>query len=459
MLDQAARWYASAAALRTRILEEGVCEVLERGSEDRARSYWTTFPHLILWTDLEREMLEELARDATWSQAGLAARTGRGASSSELAAMLFFCLRVYRLHEWEGRRSIAEPMRSTVARILDRLVAMDRNRDGFPDLALEEERQAAGAGLPFLHLAALQQATRFGRGGEQASWMHPGWERCWVRARESLAAGRPAGLRWSGRGYTLEGVPGAPCDQAQCYAWLFGLTGWEARIDSQIAFLDEGMSPAGIPARRFTSQTASGKTVEPVQPQLNFADAQGRLQTGRLASGLSLLRRVALADLREDGDFLPSQFLDPQRIIPLGIELYGPNAAYLGAFLHGVLGVRRDGDLVEITPCAGLGLERALLPIVLPEGAITLERHAVGDELSLSVASRIANPMRVRYRLLLEEGERAPVWIEDRAAIAEELRAVDSLVPTERSGGRSYALIELHCETDQPSSCRLRRRR
>lgn len=63
-LDEYLRWYTTAGVAMTRELKDGTTLTMGYHELNQRDSFWTTWPHLVLWPSLERRMLEE----SVWSQ-------------------------------------------------------------------------------------------------------------------------------------------------------------------------------------------------------------------------------------------------------------------------------------------------------------------------------------------------------------------------------------------------------
>ena len=163
------RWYLQAGVLLTRLTRDraltmGYSELNQRDS------FWTSWPHLVLWTDLERMMIEESAefqRPNGKIPTTVLPVIERG---DDIDINEYFNLRVARYYEWTHDLAFVRKMWPSFKLSIEYLKSMDKDSDGlldqgsywgdWKDVWGVEGRKAAPH-FEFLWLAVLKYAKEF----------------------------------------------------------------------------------------------------------------------------------------------------------------------------------------------------------------------------------------------------------------------------------------------------------
>ena len=414
-IDRYLRWYLSAGVLLTRITREhvltmGYCELNQRDS------YWTSWPHLVLWPELERRMIEESARFQRPSGKIPTTVLPVIEREDDIDINEYFCLRIARYYEWTRDIEFLRRIWPSFGRSVDYLVSMDKDDDGlldqgsfwadWKDVSGVEGRKAAPH-FELLWLAVLKSAAELALQLNDARAADR-YRRLYERSSAVVHAPVRQGGLWNGRFYTTlwhDGRADNHVHEDQFVGPLFGVVP-EERISSVYASMEPGMAPWGMrdtwPYRDHFSHAGGDYHNGGVWVFLNFADALSRFVAGYPDGGFELLKRVGEWDLEKWGDYQPAEFLDGNSGKNAGRPIQGWDADFYGAVLFGILGVRViDRQSVEIMPRIP---DTATFesPITLPQGVLFLSQTASPNSLTIDIESRLTRPIRLRYGAMTE---------------------------------------------------------
>jgi len=403
------RWYLAAGILLTRItrkhvLTMGYCELNQRDS------FWTSWPHLVLWPDLERRMIEESAefqRDNGKIPTTVLSLIDR---ADDIDINEYFNLRIARYYEWTGDLDFVSGLWPSFKRSMAYLESMDKDHDGYLDQCSYwgdwkdvwgVEGRKAAPHFEFLWLAVLRSAK------ELAKKLHDTdaakrYTELYERSCAVINADISDGGLWNGSFYTTlwyDGREDNHVQEDQFVGPLYGVVPRE-RISSIWKSLEPNMTDWGVrdtyPYRERFSHEGGDYHNGGVWPFLNFADAFARFVTGYPEGGWQILKRVGEWDFEKWGDYMPAEFLNGNTGENDGKPIQAWNADYHAAVLFGALGVKMlSPTKVQIAPRIP-DTESFETAITIPHGTLDLKQSAAGS-LTIEIKSNLRSKITIRY--------------------------------------------------------------
>lgn len=404
------RWYLQAGVLLTRLTREhvltmGYCELNQRDS------FWTSWPHLVLWPDLERRMIEE--------SAGFQRENGKIPTTvlpmiereDDIDINEYFNLRIARFYEWTRDDEFLRRLWPSFKRSIDYLKSMDGDGDGLLDQGsfwgdwkdvIGVEGRKAAPHFEFLYLAVLKYAKEFAEILDDSAALEE-YTSLYERSYHAVNAPLDQGGLWNGKFYTTlwyDGREDNHVQQDQCVGPLYGVLPSE-RIEAVYDAMGPSMTDWGIrdtyPYREPSNNAGGDYHNGGVWVFLNFADALSRFVTGYVESGRDILRRVGEWDLEKWGDYMPAEYLDGNTGRSAGKPIQGWDACFYAAVLFGMLGVRvLSGSEVRIMPRIA-DTEAFYTPIALPDGVLYLRQAPGQGSLEVELRSELDREITVLY--------------------------------------------------------------
>lgn len=412
------RWYLQAAVLLTRVTREhvltmGYCELNQRDS------YWTSWPHLVLWPDLERRMIRESA--FFQSESGKIPSTvlpviERG---DDIDINEYFNLRIARYYEWTHDIEFVRELWPAFTRSIRYLESTDRDGDGlldqgsfwadWKDVKGVEGRKAAPH-FEFLWLAVLKHAQLLAENLNDIRAVQ-NYAALYERAARAVHADIDHGGLWNGRFYATLWNDGRRDDHVQedqCVGPLFGVVPAD-RVESIYRAPEASMTEWGgrdtWPYRENFSNVGGDYHNGGVWVFLNFADAMSRFICGYPDTAWQILRRVGHWDLEKWGDYMPAEYLDGNTGANAGKPIQGWDSCFFAAVLFGALGVRMAAaDTLEIMP----RIESSQCfdtPIPTPYGILRVTQSAGPEGTRVELASSLDRAVTIRYGALGARGQ------------------------------------------------------
>lgn len=404
------RWYVSAAILLTRLTREhvltmGYCELNQRDS------YWTSWPHLVLWPDLERRMIEESAEHQRADGKIPTTILPTIEREDDIDINCYFNLRIARYYEWTRDLDFVRQLWPSYKRSIEYLKSMDKDADGLLDQGsfwgdwkdvIGVEGRKAAPHFEFLWLAVLKSAQDY-IGMLDDTEALAEYEALYDRASSAVNAPVESGGLWNGRFYTTQWYDGREdnhCQQDQCVGPLFGVAP-EDHIPSVFGSIDRGMTEWGIrdtwPYREVFNNVGGDYHNGGVWIFLNFADALSRFVAGYPNASWEILKRVGHWDLEKWGDYMPAEYLDGNTGANAGKPIQGWDACFFAAVLFGALGVKvLSPGVVQVQPRI-VDTEAFSTSIPLPWGVIWVRHDPGPDALTVELRSDLSRPIQIRY--------------------------------------------------------------
>ncbi|MDR0700117.1 MAG: hypothetical protein LBG28_13040 [Tannerella sp.] len=351
-LDEYLRWYMIPAVSLTRITKNN--EVLTMGYRElnQRDSYWTSWLHLVFYKDLEKKMIEE---SIEWMQpSGKIPTTILPLIEREddLDINAFFILRAWRYFQYHHDKEALAAWWMPLQKAMDWLISRDTNNNGVPaqisfwgdwkDVPGIEGRIYSPFSV-MTYLASLDKMV------QAAYWLND------LQAAEKYKlAGRKAsdflnkptsdGGMWNGNYYCQiwnDGSVNERLLQDQMIGVFFDVVPQD-RAEKIVESLNKqsltkwGIAettpyyPDGWGYKEATYHNGG------VWPWLSFMDCWARLKMGRRDEAISLIKRVAKADLKDSGDWSPNEHINSLTGKNLGYHIQGWNAGLFGLVYFGL---------------------------------------------------------------------------------------------------------------------------
>lgn len=351
-LDGYLRWYATAGAAMTKTLKNGTALTMGYHELNQRDSYWTSWMHLVLWPSVERRMIEE----SVWGQ------RLDGKVPTTLLPLIernddadincFFILRGLRYVRFHDDREFGLKILPALKSAADWLAERDVADAGLPEAAsfwfdwkdvpgMSQRKYSPYTSM--LYVAALERLADFCReaGDLAAAEKYAG-----LSEAASTLLNKPVrrGGLYNGRHYEhvwRERPPGpVRVSQDQAVGIVFDVIP-EERVDAVLDALKPSINEWG--ARETYPYFEESFGYAPgdyhnggIWPYMNHVHAWALLKAGRRAEAVDLLKRVAKADLEQQGDFIPHEYLKGETGEQAGVPMQGWNAAMFGTVYFGM---------------------------------------------------------------------------------------------------------------------------
>ena len=341
-LDAYLRWYMIPAIALTKctavgeVVTMGYCELNQRDS------YWTSWVHLPLFPTAERTMIQECVDAITPSGKIPTTILPLIDRKDDLDINAFFILRVARYLKAYPEAEMPESWWNALKLAADWLISRDTDGDGIPvqnsfwgdwkDVKGIEGRKYS----PFtalLYFASMREMANFAaRQGDSESAAR--YKEAAAKADAFINKDTTEGGLWNGRFYVqrwdqtvgilLDVVPAERAESIFNALNSQSLTPFGICETSPYYPADFGYAPA-------TYHNGA------VWPWVSFMDAWARLRSGRTDEAVSLIKKVAKADLVDSGDWSPNEHINSLTGENLGFQLQGWNSDLFGLIYYGLL--------------------------------------------------------------------------------------------------------------------------
>lgn len=409
-IDRYLRWYLQAGVLLTRITREHVL-TLGYTELNQRDSFWTSWPHMVLWPELEKRMIEESAEFQR--ENGKIPTTVLPVIEREddIDINEYFSLRIARHYEWTHDLEFARKLWPAYKLSVEYLKSMDKDGDGLLDQGsfwgdwkdvIGVEGRKAAPHFEFLWLAVLKYGKELAaKLGDKLALEE--YSALYERSYEAVNRHVDEGGLWTGSFYTTlwyDGRKDEHVQEDQLIGPLYGVMP-EDRVASVYEAMDPSMTEWGIrdtyPYREPFNNVGGDYHNGGVWMFLNFADALSRFVTGYPDGGYEILRRAGEWDLEKWGDYMPAEYLDGNMGANAGKPIQGWDADYYAAVLFGIYGLKMlDAGAVQVLPRIP-DTETFDTVLTLPIGALRVKQSATGDTLCVEVRSEMSDTINVRY--------------------------------------------------------------
>jgi hypothetical protein len=347
-LDEYLRWYMIPAVSLTRITKNDEALTMGYRELNQRDSYWTSWLHLVFYKDLEKKMIEE---SIEWMQpSGKIPTTILPLIEREddLDINAFFILRVWRYFQYHQDKEALAVWWLPLQKAMDWLISRDTNNNGAPaqisfwgdwkDVPGIEGRVYSPFSV-MTHLASLDRMAEMANmlGDAQAAEKY---KLAGQKASDFLNKPTRDGGMWNGNYYCQiwnDGSVNERLLQDQMIGVFYDVVPRD-RAEKIVASLNKqsltkwGIAettpyyPAGWGYKEATYHNGG------VWPWLSFMDCWARIKMGRRNEAISLIKRVAKADLIDSGDWSPNEHINSRTGENLGYPIQGWNAGLFGLF-------------------------------------------------------------------------------------------------------------------------------
>lgn len=349
-LDTYLRWYMIPAIALTKctaageVVTMGYCELNQRDS------YWTSWVHLPLFPTAERIMIQESVDAITPSGKIPTTILPLIDRKDDLDINAFFILRVARYLQNHPKEALPESWWEALKAAADWLISRDTDGDGIPvqvsfwgdwkDVKGIEGRKYS----PFtalLYLASMRAMADMAiRQGDSAPASK--YKETAEKADRFINTPVEEGGLWNGNYYVQRWTDGSVNDhllQDQTIGILFDVVAPDRANRIFDSLNSRSLTPYGICE---TSPYYSAEFgYEPatyhngaVWPWVSFMDAWARMRSGRADEAITLIKKVAKADLVDSGDWSPNEHINSLTGENLGFQLQGWNSDLFGLIYY-----------------------------------------------------------------------------------------------------------------------------
>lgn len=363
------RWYMQAAIMLTKSTNTG--EVITMGYTElnQRDSFWTSFVHLSIWPELERDMIEVSCR---WQRTDGKIPTTvlpMYERNFDIDINEYFCLRIARYYDFHNDRQFLSQCWDYYKNAVKWLLTRDLDGDGIPDQDVPENPECfwgdwkdvsgiVGRKLAphfaLLWLAVLKEGKKLAAvlGDTDTAELYGN---LFKRAYTKINADFDDGGMWLDDRYTEVWYDGRKVTQVlqdQVVGLIYGVVP-DDRVELIYKALSRGENDIGIPE---TYPYRENFGYDPwmyhnggIWPYLTFCDCLSRFKNGRPDDAERLIKKIGYYDLEKDGEYSPNEYLHGQTGENCGFEVQGWSSALYGAVTHGAFGIKHiDDSTVEI---------------------------------------------------------------------------------------------------------------
>ncbi|KYG72698.1 GH116 family glycosyl hydrolase [Roseivirga echinicomitans] len=347
-LNDILRWYTVPAMILTKCTVND--EILTMGYRElnQRDSYWTSWLHLTMFKDAEKQMLLETIDAIKPNGKVPTTILPKIERLDDLDINAFFILRFFRYTEFHKDNNFNEKHWQSVKAAMDWLISRDQDKDGLPEQVSfwgdwKDVKGVAGRKYsPFsslLYLSALKYCKTYAEKAEDQSAISI-YNKAYDKAFELVNKPFEEGGLWADGFYQQQwndNRSDGKILQDQAIGVFYDVVSPE-RANAIFETLNaNNRTPYGI-AETFPYYDSS-YGYEPgeyhngaVWPWLSFMDIWSRLKVGRKDEAIQLIKDIAKADLYTSGDYMPNEHINSLTGENLGFYIQGWNAALFGVF-------------------------------------------------------------------------------------------------------------------------------
>ncbi|MHA1368622.1 MAG: GH116 family glycosyl hydrolase [Promethearchaeota archaeon] len=133
VLNEYLRWYMTAAIQNTKILKSSEVIIMSYVELNMRDSFWASFIHLVYWPKLELKMLEEFAEKQNKTTGEIPTTVLPEIWRHDLDTSMYFILRALRFYLWTKNSSILLELYENLLLAFQYLQSNDVDNDGIPD--------------------------------------------------------------------------------------------------------------------------------------------------------------------------------------------------------------------------------------------------------------------------------------------------------------------------------------
>jgi hypothetical protein len=352
-LDTYLRWYMIPGISLTKCTKDNQVLTMGYSELNQRDSYWTSWLHLVLFKDLEKEMIEESI--AFQQPSGKIPTTILPLIEREddLDINAFFILRITRFYQLYHNKKELQSYWPALKKAMDWLISRDSNGNGLPvqisfwgdwkDVdGIDGRMYSPFSGL--IYLAALRQMIFLGGECNDKESVRK-YTSVYEKGFDFINKPVEEGGLWNGEYYCQVWKDGKVNDkllQDQTIGILFDVVPRERALKIITSLNEKSLTAYGIcetfpyyPAD-FGYPPATYHNGA-VWPWLSFMDCWARIHVGKEKESIELVKKVADADLVASGDWSPNEHINSLTGENLGYQLQGWNAGLFGLVYFGLL--------------------------------------------------------------------------------------------------------------------------
>ncbi|MDR1022231.1 MAG: hypothetical protein LBL94_03010 [Prevotellaceae bacterium] len=351
-LDEYLHWYMISAVSLTRITRND--EVLTMGYAElnQRDSYWTSWLHLVLYPQLEKKMIDESIAYQQPSGKIPTCILPLIEREDDLDINAFFILRAYRYFDFYKDKEALSAWWKPLKKAMDWLISRDLRGNGVPaqesmwgdwkDVGGIEGRLYSPFAV-MTYLASLNKMVEMADSlGDRGAIEK--YSAAYKKGYDFLNRDTKDGGLWNGNFYCQIWKDGSVNDrllQDQMIGVFFDVVPKERAEKIADKLNSQSLTEWGIaettpyyPARwGYKPATYHNGAV---WPWLSFMDCWVRIKMGRKEEAVSLIKRVAKADLIDSHDFSPNEHINSITGENLGFIIQGWNAGLFGLVYFGL---------------------------------------------------------------------------------------------------------------------------
>lgn len=351
-LDMFLRWYMIPSISLTKWTDKDEVVTMGYHELNQRDSYWTSWTHLVFYKRLEQKMIEE---SIAWQQpSGKIPTTILPLIEREddLDINAFFILRIARFYQFYHCKQELLTYWPAMKKAMDWLISRDSENIGLPmqisfwgdwkDVPGIEGRKYS----PFsclIYLIALKEMMSLSKEcNDDAAFLQ--YQTAYNKGYETINKNVTDGGLWNGSYYCQIWKDGSVNDkilQDQTIGILFNIIPQERALKIIDALNKNNLTPYGIAETYPYYDESFG--LEPatyhnggVWPWVSFMDCWGRINLGRKAEAIDLIKRVGRADIINSGDWSPNEHINSLTGENLGFHIQGWNSALFGLIYFGL---------------------------------------------------------------------------------------------------------------------------
>lgn len=390
------RWYMQAAILLTKSDKSGQVMTMGYTELNQRDSFWTSFLHVSLWNDLEKDIIRLSGRWMRHDGKIPTTILPKIERNYDIDINEYFCLRIARYYRYHKDMGFLEEMYPYYVKSVNFLMTFDRDGDGLPEQDTPDNPMCFwGDWKDVLGVVGRKLAPHFSllwlavlkEGAYLAGEMDDletksAYEALYKKAYENINKDTSNGGLWLKDHYAevwYDSREMTEVLQDQTVGLIFGVVP-ENRIKPIYDAISHGENEFGIretyPYRPDSFGYVGGDYHNGgIWPYLMFCDIMSRYLNGYSADAERLIRKVGYYDLELPGDFAPNEYMNGDTGENCGKEIQGWSSALYGAITHGAFKVEHTGDR-EITIHVNFKDRDFETVLLLPKrfGRITLSR-------------------------------------------------------------------------------------
>jgi uncharacterized protein (DUF608 family) len=351
-LDNYMRWYMIAGISLTRCTAHHEILTLGYHELNQRDSFWTSWLHLVLFKDMEWQMIQESYAHMQPSGKIPTCILPLIERFDDLDINLFLILRTARYFCTYHNQTEIAALWPRMQKVMDWVMSRDFSGKGLPeqvsfwgdwkDVPYMKDRKYS-AFVNLMYLAALKQMTAFADQLKDANSKQR-YQQAADKAAKTINSSVKDGGQWNGHFYAQiwkDGSASPICMQDQMIGILYDVIPKDKAVTLMKYLNKHNRTPYGIctsfPYLKGVSDPEGTYHNGAVWPWVSFMDSWARIHAGHKKQGIKLIKTVAKADLVNSGDYVPNEHINSLNGENLGFPIQGWNANLFGVIYFGLV--------------------------------------------------------------------------------------------------------------------------